>query len=91
MANNKCNSGALKKPNETMRLIITTTFGIVFGFLIGVSFPRMGVSKDKYSTNVLGTTSELPFPKDRESGLETQVMLNHSWTSMSSSNNSKST
>ncbi|GLJ08739.1 hypothetical protein SUGI_0094920 [Cryptomeria japonica] len=90
MANSKCNSGTLKKPNETMRLIITATFGIVLGFFIGVSFPRMGVSKFNYSTKLFGSTFELPFPEDRNSGLETQVMLGHAWTSMSGSNNSKS-
>jgi len=39
-----CSAGC-KKSNDTMRLIITTFFGIVFGFFIGVSFPTLSLIK----------------------------------------------
>lgn len=40
-----CRSAGCKKSNDTMRLIITTFVGIVFGFFIGVSFPTLSLVK----------------------------------------------
>lgn len=40
-----CCSAGCKKSNDTMRLIITTFFGVVFGFFIGVSFPTLSLVK----------------------------------------------
>ena len=34
-----------RKPNESMRLIVTTFVGVVFGFLIGLSFPTLSLTK----------------------------------------------
>lgn len=34
-----------RKPNETMRLIVTTFVGVVLGFFIGVSFPTLSLTK----------------------------------------------
>ncbi|XP_057776795.1 uncharacterized protein LOC130995508 [Salvia miltiorrhiza] len=34
-----------KKPNETMRVLITIAVGIIFGFFIGVSFPSLSLTK----------------------------------------------
>jgi len=39
-----CSTGS-RKPNETMRILLTTFFGVVFGFLIGVSFPTLSLTK----------------------------------------------
>jgi hypothetical protein len=36
---------AIRKPNETMRLIVVTVFGVVFGFFIGISFPAITITK----------------------------------------------
>lgn len=38
-------SGLLKKSNESARLVITTTLGVVFGYLIGISLPAFSISQ----------------------------------------------
>uniref|UniRef100_A0A0C9QS83 TSA: Wollemia nobilis Ref_Wollemi_Transcript_12272_1783 transcribed RNA sequence n=1 Tax=Wollemia nobilis TaxID=56998 RepID=A0A0C9QS83_9CONI len=92
MASSHRSSGVLKKPNETMRLIITAAFGIVFGFLIGLSFPSIGISKFSFPSKLLASRFEFPFQEDKNSGLATQVMLNYAWTStMSGSKGRNST
>ncbi|CAL5387764.1 unnamed protein product [Camellia sinensis] len=46
------------KPNESMRLIVTTFIGVVFGFLIGASFPTLPLAKLKcVSDNLLHDAS----------------------------------
>jgi hypothetical protein len=60
-------SAVSRKPNEGMRLIITTFVGIAFGFLIGVSFPTL-------------TSTKLNIPSQdlqgKNSGLSTHTLLN---------------
>lgn len=60
-------SAVSRKPNEGMRLIITTFVGIAFGFLIGVSFPML-------------TSTKLNIPSQdlqgKNSGLSTHTLLN---------------
>ncbi|XP_077228109.1 uncharacterized protein LOC143861099 [Tasmannia lanceolata] len=78
-------SVTLIKPNETMRLIIATIVGVVFGFLIGISFQTV------YLTNLNFPTSLFPSIKltnieDNNSCLSTQEILNHDWTSKSDQN-----
>lgn len=82
-------SGVVMKPNETLRLILTAVFGIVFGFFIGASLPSIGFSKINFPS--LLSTMELPFHEDRNSGLATQVMLNYAWTSKSGTKVNSST
>lgn len=43
-------SNMCRKPNETMRLLVTTFIGVVFGFFLGVSFPTLSLSKVDNST-----------------------------------------
>jgi hypothetical protein len=38
-------SAAGRKPNETIKIILTTFLGVAFGFLIGVSFPTLSLTK----------------------------------------------
>lgn len=38
-------SGSIRKPNEAMRLVVTTFIGVVFGFFLGVSFPTLSLTK----------------------------------------------
>ncbi|XP_006852374.2 uncharacterized protein LOC18442089 [Amborella trichopoda] len=71
--------GLLRKPNETMRLIITTVFGVVFGFLIGFSFPSSSLTKFNFPTGLLSSV-DLSFIEDKDSGIATQALLNHAWT-----------
>jgi len=51
-------SGQVPKPNEMMKLVITTFVGIVFGFFLGVSFPALSLTKVcGYFTGRTQTTS----------------------------------
>ncbi|KAL1808229.1 hypothetical protein ACET3Z_025219 [Daucus carota] len=43
----------VKKANETTRLLLTTFIGVFFGFVIGVSFPVLSVSKLSLSSDYL--------------------------------------
>lgn len=38
-------SGIARKPLETMRLLVTSVFGVVFGFFLGVSLPGISLTK----------------------------------------------
>ncbi|XP_012085526.1 uncharacterized protein LOC105644698 [Jatropha curcas] len=64
-----------KKPNETMRLIVTTFLGVVFGFLIGVSFPTLSLSKLNISSSLL-PSADLSYVDDKKLGFST-----NSWSS----------
>ncbi|KAK8526397.1 hypothetical protein V6N13_017434 [Hibiscus sabdariffa] len=44
-----------RKPNESMRLIVTTFVGVVFGFLVGLSFPSLSLTKFNLSSGILTT------------------------------------
>ncbi|XP_031502813.1 uncharacterized protein LOC116265941 isoform X2 [Nymphaea colorata] len=70
----------IRKPNETMRLIITSLFGVVFGFLIGISFPTVSLTKFNFPSSLLPSI-DLSYIEERNSGLTTQTLLNHAWTS----------
>ncbi|KAJ0972783.1 hypothetical protein J5N97_020742 [Dioscorea zingiberensis] len=52
--------GFLRKSNESMRLIILTVIGVVFGFLIGISFPIDSITKIYVPTNPRGAKSLPP-------------------------------
>ncbi|XP_039122332.1 uncharacterized protein LOC120258924 isoform X1 [Dioscorea cayenensis subsp. rotundata] len=64
-----------RKPNESMRLITTTIIGVVFGFFIGISFPPVNITKLHFPSSILSSI------EDRNSGITTQALLNHVWTS----------
>lgn len=38
-------SSTYRKPSESMRLIVTTFVGVIFGFFIGISFPTLSITK----------------------------------------------
>ncbi|GAV63037.1 DUF707 domain-containing protein [Cephalotus follicularis] len=46
-------SSVNRQSNETMRLLITTFAGIVFGFLIGLSFPTLSLTKLNLPSSLL--------------------------------------
>ncbi|XP_057496217.1 uncharacterized protein LOC130781155 [Actinidia eriantha] len=73
-------SAIARKPNETMRLIVTTFVGVVFGFLIGASFPTLNLTKLNFPS------IDLSFIEDKNSGVSTQTFLN-AWSSMKGSRN----
>lgn len=62
-----------RKTNESMRLIVTTFVGVVFGFFIGVSFPTLSLTKLTLPSSLLPTVE---YVEDQRSGLSTQRFLN---------------
>ncbi|CAN6727118.1 unnamed protein product [Malus baccata var. baccata] len=75
-----------KKPNENMRLIVTTFVGLAFGFLIGVSFPTLSLTKLNLSSSLLPTV-DLSYTEDKKSDISSQS-LPSSWPSERSKNSS---
>ncbi|KAL3829550.1 hypothetical protein ACJIZ3_018352 [Penstemon smallii] len=70
----------VRRSNETMRLIVTTFVGIVFGFFLGVSFPTISLSKVNLPSNIF-PSFDLAHIEDKYSGLSTQALLN-AWSSL---------
>ncbi|XP_068332152.1 uncharacterized protein [Pyrus communis] len=75
-----------KKPNENMRLIVTTFVGVAFGFLIGVSFPTLSLTKLNLSSSLLPTV-DLSYTEDKKSDISSQSHAS-SWPSERSKNSS---
>jgi len=48
-------SSTNRKPNEGMRLVLTTFVGIVFGFLIGISYPSLTTKVQTWNIFFLDT------------------------------------
>ncbi|CAK9161754.1 unnamed protein product [Ilex paraguariensis] len=67
--------GLRRKPNETMRLIVTTFVGVVFGFFLGVSFPTLSLTKMNIPSSLFPSI-DLTYIEDKYSGLSTQALLN---------------
>ncbi|XP_021901239.1 uncharacterized protein LOC110817135 isoform X2 [Carica papaya] len=78
-----------RKPNESMRLIVTTFVGIVFGFLIGVSFPTLSLTKLNLPASLL-PSADLSYIDEKRSGLSSQAALSIQ-SSLTSNNGSSST
>lgn len=68
-------SGTVRRPNETMRLIVTTFTGVVLGFFLGVSFPTLSLTKMNLPSTVFPSI-DLTYIEDKYSGLSTQALLN---------------
>ncbi|XP_027153699.1 uncharacterized protein LOC113753678 [Coffea eugenioides] len=74
------NSLHVRRPNETMRLLVTTFVGIVFGFFLGVSFPTISLSKMNIASSLFPSI-DLTYIEDKYSGISTQALLNV-WSSL---------
>lgn len=72
--------GGLRKPNETMRLIVTAFIGVVVGFFLGVSFPTLSLTKMSLPSSLFPSI-DLNYLEDKYSGLSTQALLNV-WSSL---------
>ncbi|CAA2977193.1 uncharacterized protein LOC111366401, partial [Olea europaea subsp. europaea] len=70
----------IRRTNETMRLIVTTIVGIVFGFFLGVSFPTLSLTKVHLPSSLFSSI-DLTYIEDKYSGLSTQALLNM-WSSL---------
>lgn len=65
-----------RKPSETMRLIVTTFVGVVFGFLVGVSLPTFSfITKQMNLPPNLLSPVDLSHIEERNSGRTAQAML----------------
>ncbi|XP_050221517.1 uncharacterized protein LOC126671756 isoform X2 [Mercurialis annua] len=69
-----------RKPNETMRLFMTTFVGIIFGFFLGISFPTLSLSKMNLPSSLFPSI-DLTYIEDKYSGLSTQALFN-AWSSI---------
>lgn len=92
-----------QRSNEGMRIIFSAVIGVMLGYLFGISFPTVNITKVKRiisfscllmqhalhrGKNLYGCFLQLHFPssiisyiEDRNSGITTQTLLNHAWTS----------
>ncbi|XP_051118361.1 uncharacterized protein LOC127242572 isoform X2 [Andrographis paniculata] len=68
-------NNGIRRSNESMRLIMMMFVGIVCGFFVGVSFPKLSLTKVSFSTNIFPSI-DLAFIEDKYSGLSTQALLN---------------
>ncbi|XP_021659919.1 uncharacterized protein LOC110649595 isoform X2 [Hevea brasiliensis] len=73
-------SGYTRKPNEMMRLFMTTFVGIIFGFFLGISFPTLSLSKINLPSSLFPSI-DLTYIEDKYSGLSTQALFN-AWSSL---------
>ncbi|XP_054806797.1 uncharacterized protein LOC129309305 isoform X1 [Prosopis cineraria] len=71
-----------RKPSESMRLIVTTFIGVIFGFFIGVSFPKLSITKLSLPSNLL--------PSIDLSYIEGKYTGSYTWSFVKSSNRSSS-
>ncbi|XP_041016072.1 uncharacterized protein LOC121258595 isoform X1 [Juglans microcarpa x Juglans regia] len=74
-------SAVSRKPNENMRLIVTTFVGVVFGFLIGISFPTLSLTKVNLPSSLLPTI-DVSYIRNKELGIR------NAWSSLRSNNSS---
>ncbi|BAS75831.1 Os01g0910400, partial [Oryza sativa Japonica Group] len=81
-----CHSSGLPRSNEGMRLLFSAVIGVMLGYLFGISFPTVNVTKLHFPSSIIS------YIEDKDSGITTQTLLNHAWTSANSKkrNNSES-
>uniref|UniRef100_A0A0E0CBY7 Uncharacterized protein n=1 Tax=Oryza meridionalis TaxID=40149 RepID=A0A0E0CBY7_9ORYZ len=79
-------SSGLPRSNEGMRLLFSAVIGVMLGYLFGISFPTVNVTKLHFPSSIIS------YIEDKDSGITTQTLLNHAWTSANSKkrNNSES-
>ncbi|XVF02564.1 hypothetical protein REPUB_Repub04eG0185400 [Reevesia pubescens] len=65
-----------RKPNECMRLIVTTFVGVVFGIFIGLSFPTWSLTKLNLSSSIL-TTIDFKYTDFTKSGSSSSTHVQH--------------
>ncbi|XP_066315601.1 uncharacterized protein [Miscanthus floridulus] len=64
-----------QKSNEGMRIIFSAVVGVMLGYLFGISFPTVNITKLHFPSSIIS------YIEDRNSGITTQTLLNHAWTS----------
>ncbi|OEL37870.1 hypothetical protein BAE44_0001112, partial [Dichanthelium oligosanthes] len=68
-------SSSVPRSNEGMRIIFSAVVGIMLGYLFGISFPTVNITKLHFPSSIIS------YIEDRNSGITTQTLLNHAWTS----------
>ncbi|KAE8665014.1 RNF181-like protein [Hibiscus syriacus] len=78
-----------RKQNESMRPFVTTFVGVFFGFLVGLSFPTLSLTKFSLSSGVL-TTIDVKDTEYTKSSPSSPAPLQHSLVNNRSSVNATS-
>ncbi|GAB4848061.1 hypothetical protein Ancab_002723 [Ancistrocladus abbreviatus] len=73
-------SAYMRKPNEAMRLMITTFVGVVFGLFLGTAFPTVSLTKINFPASLFPSI-DFTYIEDKYSGLSTQALLN-AWSTL---------
>ncbi|KAM7509186.1 hypothetical protein LguiA_019639 [Lonicera macranthoides] len=68
-------SSHMRRPHETMRIILTTFVGVVFGFFLGASIPTLTLTKMNLPTSLFPSI-DLTYIEEKYSGLSSQALLN---------------
>ncbi|XP_021315789.1 uncharacterized protein LOC110434969 isoform X4 [Sorghum bicolor] len=68
-------SSSMPRSNEGMRLIFSAVVGVMLGYLFGISFPTVNITKLHFPSSIIS------YIEDRNSGITTQTLLNHAWAS----------
>jgi len=71
-------SSSVPRSNESLRIILSAVIGIMLGYLFGISFPTVNITKLHFPSSII------TYIEDRNSGITTQTLLNHAWTSAAS-------
>jgi len=69
---------SVPRSNESLRIILSAVIGIMLGYLFGISFPTVNITKLHFPSSIIS------YIEDRNSGITTQTLLNHAWTSAAS-------
>ncbi|OQU84846.1 hypothetical protein SORBI_3004G132300 [Sorghum bicolor] len=72
---NGISRSSMPRSNEGMRLIFSAVVGVMLGYLFGISFPTVNITKLHFPSSIIS------YIEDRNSGITTQTLLNHAWAS----------
>ncbi|CAA7058297.1 unnamed protein product [Microthlaspi erraticum] len=81
-------SSISRKSKDGMKIIATAFFGVTFGFLIGISFPSLSITKVSLPTNFLPST-DLSYIEEKGSTIATPDS-HKAWSSSKSNDSSSS-
>ncbi|XP_028778616.1 uncharacterized protein LOC114735118 [Neltuma alba] len=75
-------SGKIRKSNETMRFTVTVFLGVVFGFLLGISFPTLSLAKINLPSGLFPSIDLTKIEDDDYSTISTKGIWD-AWVSFS--------
>lgn len=73
--------GMARKPDDTMRILVTSFVGIVFGFFVGLSFPAITLTKLSIPSNLVPSI-DLSYIESRNAAISAQNLWLHAWNSV---------